>query len=114
MSVVTIAEVKAYLNQIHSLDDVKIQYLIDAAEDEAKRFLDRDELPRRDDPFASECQSDSTADAASDSNDIAPSVRTAIMVLVQALYEGTEADEIEKLRYCALTIMRSYRGRMGV
>lgn len=113
MSVVTVAQVKEYLNQIHSLDDSKIQLLIDAAEDEAKRYLDRDELPRRDDPFA-DCESDSTAPAASDSDDIAPSVRSAVIVLVQALYEGSDPDEIDKLRQCAFTIMRSYRDRMGV
>ena len=113
MSVVTVEQVKEYLNQIHSLDDAKIQLLIDAAEDEAKRFLDRNELPRKDDPFA-DCRSDSTADTASDSDDLAPSVRTAVMVLVQALYEGNDPEEIDKLRQVAFAVMRSYRDRMGV
>lgn len=113
MSVVTIAQVKAHLRVFQNADDGLIQMLLDGAEDEAKQFLDRDELPRRDDACA-ECHSDSSLDPASDSDDIAPTVRIGIFLLVQATYEGTNPDDMIRLREAALAMLRPYRCRMGV
>lgn len=112
MSVVTVAQVKLHLRQFLNADDALIGMLIDGAEDELKRYLDRDELPRRDDPCA-DCVSDSTADPASDSDDLAPGVRTAVFFIVQASYEGIAADERQRLRDTAFEMVRSYRCRMG-
>lgn len=113
MSVVTVASVKRHLRQTQSADDVLLQDLINGAEDEAKQYLDRDELPRRDDPIQPECQSDSTLDAASDVDDLAPAVRSGIFLLVQAMYEGQTAAEMDATRGVAFGMMRCYR-RMGV
>jgi hypothetical protein len=113
MSVVNINAVKAHLRVTHTSDDNLIQNLIDGAEDEAKRYLDRDELPRRDDPMPEEGQSDSSLDPASDSDDLAPSIRIGIFLLVQAEYEAPDAAEAEAMRSVAFGKMRSYR-RMGV
>lgn len=113
MSVVSVADVKKHLRQFLNFDDDLIQMLIDGAEDELKRYLDRDELPRRNDPCA-DCESDSTANPASDSDDLAPSVRMAVFCLVQALYEGTDPDDMVKLRAAGLSMCASYRCRMGV
>ena len=112
MSVVTVAQVKLHLRVFQSLDDTLIQLLLDGAEDEAKQYLDREELPRRDDGCA-DCHSDSSLDPASDSDDIAPTVRIGIFLLVQALYEGTNPDDMIRLREAAMAMMRPYRCRMG-
>ncbi len=114
MSVVTIAEVKAMLRVTQNSDDGLIQQLIDGAEDEMKLYLDRDELPRQDDACACETESDSTLDPASDTDDIAPVVRTGIFLLVQALYEGVGPAEMEQTRNVAFGMARPYRCRMGV
>jgi len=113
MSVVSIAAVKRFLRVTHTADDELIVQLTDGAEDEIKQYLDRNELPRRDDPCA-DCESDSTLNTASDSDDIAPTVRDAICLLVQALYEGADADEMEKVRQVAFAKARPYRCRIGV
>lgn len=112
MSVVTLTDVKRHLRQTHSADDLLLQQLIDGAEDEMKQYLDRDELPRLDDPCACECESDSSLDPASDSDDLAPTVRVAIFFLVQAAYEGA-VDDVPKLREAAFRMASTYRCRMG-
>lgn len=113
MSVVTVAQVKQFLSQFHSANDELIQMLLDGAEDEAKQYLGRDELPRQDDPCA-DCTSDSTANPASDAGDIAPTVRNGIFCLVQAIYAGTPPDEAAQYRSLALDMMRPYRCGWGV
>lgn len=113
MSIVQIADVKRHLRATHNSDDALIQQLIDGAEDELKQYLDRDELPRRGDACA-DCESDSTMSPASDTDDIAPTVRNAVFILVQAMYEGVDAGEMEKARAVAFALARPYRCRMGV
>ena len=39
MSVITLADAKSYLDVIHDYDDMKLQNLLESAEDEAARFL---------------------------------------------------------------------------
>jgi len=112
MSVVSLDDVKRHLRQTHNADDDLLRQLIAGAEDEMKQYLDRDELPRRDDPCACECESDSSLDAASDSDDLAPTVRVAIFFLVQASYDATP-DENAKLREAAFRMAAPYRCRMG-
>ena len=114
MSVVQLAEVKEWLDVTFSSDDAKIQTLIDAAEDEAKLYLDRDELPRRDDPCRCECESDSTLNPASDTADLAPLVKQGIKLLVQAMYDQPGPAEMEQTRRVALQMMHPYRCRLGV
>lgn len=113
MSVVSLDQVKQHLRVIHTADDELLELLIAGAEDELKQYLDRDELPRKDDPCACECESDSSLDPASDSDDLAPTVRVAIFFLVQAAYDGTSADEVVKLRAAAFSMAALYRCRLG-
>ena len=113
MSVVTVEQVKSFLAQFHGADDVLIQMLVDGAEDEAKRYLGLDELPRQDSDCP-DCSSDSTANPASDTSDVAPTVRNGIFLLVQAIYAGTDADEAARYRELALDMMRPYRCGWGV
>ncbi|UHQ21890.1 head-tail connector protein [Lysobacter sp. 5GHs7-4] len=112
MSVVTVAQVKKHLRQFHDMDDNLLQMLLDGAEDELKRYLDRDELPRRDDGCAG-CESDSTLDPASDSDDLAPSVRMAVFCYVQAMYDGTSPEDQIKLREAGRSMCVSYRCQLG-
>ena len=115
MSVIGLEQVKAFLDVTQDYDDVKIQMLIDAAEDEAKKYLDRgNKLPRPDDSCPDECESESTLNPASDSNDVAPSVRNAIFLLVQAMYDQPGPAEMEATRNLAFAVMRPYRCKLGV
>ena len=77
-----------------------------------KQYLDRDELPRKDDPCACECESDSSLDPASDSDDRRRPCASRSSSLVQAAYEGG-VDEVPKLREAAFAMARPYRCRMG-
>ena len=45
VSVTTLAAIKRYLRVTHTSDDTLLQDLLDSAEDEALRFMNRDELP---------------------------------------------------------------------
>lgn len=94
---------------IHSEDDGLIQTLIDASEDEAKRFMNRSELPTipHDLPDA-----DDTEVIATLSN-LAPSVYAAVFLLVKAKYEPKDAAEISALRVCAETLLQPYRTEIG-
>lgn len=117
MSVVTVAEVKLFLRVIHTDDDALLQTLIDAAEDEACRFCDRDYLPTLPVDYPPEYDSSSSEmseDIPSSEDPIAPSVRQAIYYLVQSYYEASDSDEAEKLRSAARTLCFPYRARLGV
>lgn len=115
MSVVGLEQVKAFLDVTFSSDDEKIQMLIDAAEDEAAKYLDRGgKLPRAGEPCPNECESESTLNPVSDSNDIAPSVRNGIFLLVQSMYDQPAPEEMDRTRQLAFAVMRPYRCGMGV
>lgn len=96
---VDLSSVKKDLRVTHGADDDLIQQLIDSAEDEALRFMNRDELP--------------TADEESSEPQIAPSVFTAICCLVKAGYEATPT-EAEQLRKAAEVKLMPYRLGLGV
>lgn len=119
MSVVTLEEVKAHLRQVHDHDDALIQTLLDGAEEEAKRYLNRTELPTLplDYPpeYASEdAESPLPEDVPSSEDPIAGDVRVAIYLLVQAKYAAVGADEMAKLRAAAETLLQPYRVGLGV
>jgi hypothetical protein len=110
MSVVSLETVREFLVLTQISDDPKIQRLIDGAEDEAMRYMDRDTLPRSgSDPQSSE----SSANPVSDSNAVAPSVVTAICLLVQADYDQTGNDAI-LTKKIAFSKLMPYRQKMGV
>lgn len=112
MSVTTLAFVKRLLRVTHSADDVLLQELIDAAESEAIRYLGTDSIPRA----GAECP-DCTSDGSepvSDSGDAPQGVLTGVALLVQADYEGVDADEMERVREQAFKHMRPWRCGFGV
>lgn len=111
MSIVTVSEIKDYLRVIHSGDDALLQTLIDAAEDEAVRFLNRTELPTLPLEYPS---SSETEEVPSSEDPITPSVRIAIYYLVQSKYEGTKPEDIPKLRQAAEVLLFPYRASLGV
>lgn len=99
MSVIDLQEAKAFLDVIHDADDAKLQLLLDAAEDEAAQFLNRDNLEDIDDV---------------DTSNIMPgSVRIGVMLMLQANYQATP-DDAEKLRRAAEVKLIPYRLEMGV
>lgn len=108
MSDLTLTEVKAYLDVIHTADDAKLQLLLDAAEDEALQFMDRDDLTSW-----GECCSESISSETASELEMPASVRLGILILVQASYQATP-DEQEQLRRVAETKLFPYRCRLGV
>lgn len=113
MSDLTLSEVKAYLDVIHSADDAKLQLLLDAAEDEALQYMDRDNLTDW-----SGCSCISSVDSEPASEPVSEismpgSVRLGILILVQAAYQASPADA-EQLRLVAEKKLFPYRCRLGV
>ena len=96
MSIITLATIKQDLRITHNSDDAILQIYLDAAEDEALRFLNSVELPL-------------------DTNDeLAPSVYGGVFLLVRSKYDAENGDEIAKLRRCAETMLMPYREELGV
>jgi hypothetical protein len=114
MSTVTIAEAKAYLRVKHDSDDALLQMLLDSAEDECLQYLDRPALPKRGDVVVDECDTNAPIDPASDSDDIAPTVREGILMIVQAGYEAASVDDLGAVRRAATVKWHPYRNNLGV
>lgn len=93
MSVISLADAKSFLDVIHSSDDVKLQHLLDAAEDEASRFLN--------------------ATALTDWSELPYSIFMGVLLLLQANYQASP-DEIPKIRSAAETKLMPYRVELGV
>lgn len=113
MSTVRVAQVRAYLRITHRLDDVLLQTLIESAEEEALAYMDRERLPRRGEFAVDECDSN-TPPIVSDSDDLSPLVRTGIYKIVQGLYEGKDAAEMEAVRASARIDWFPFRNKLGV
>ena len=110
MSVIQLSDVKRALRVIHNADDALLQTLIDAAEDEALRFLYRTQLPT----LPVDCPaSPSSEDVPSSEDPVAPSVFTAVCCLVKADYEAP-VGEIAALRAVAETKLQPFRIGLGV
>ena len=93
MSVISLADAKNFLDVIHNSDDIKLQNLLDAAEDEAAKFINVDSLDVYSElPF---------------------SVVIGVLLLLQANYQA-DVDDIPKLRSAAETKLMPYRDLMGV
>lgn len=102
MGVINLEIAKSYLDVIHSADDVKLQLLLDGAEDEAAQFMNRSNLTEWD------------SDIEIDSDYLMPkSVVIGVMLLLQGNYQAG-VDEIDKLRRAAETKLMPYRLQMGV
>lgn len=93
MSVISLADAKAFLDVIHDSDDSKLQNLLDAAEDEAAMFLNVASLDEWSElPF---------------------SIYIGVMLLLQANYQAPP-DDIPKLRMAAETKLMPYRVELGI
>lgn len=121
MSIITVADAKAFLRVMHDLDDALIQGLLDSAESEACRFMNRTDLPTLPLSYPN-IEYDSNGDPTEVSSEISPSseeqvvpdVRYAVMRLVQADYEGSKPEERALYREAAETMLMPYRGGLGV
>lgn len=107
---ITVSEVKLFLRVFHSDDDTLLETLIDAAEDEAKRFMNRTELAT----LPLDYPSSSSEEVPSSEDPVAPSVRVAVYFLVQSKYEAMEPEKIMQLRKAAETLLAPYRTELGV
>ena len=110
MSVIALATVKAYCRVTHSLDDTLLKTLLDGAEAEAMRFMNRSELPGAEYtlPEDSSSEPDITTEPS-----VAPDVVVAVALLVACDYEA-DADERAKLRAAAECKLMPYRTEMGI
>jgi len=111
MSQVTVEEVKRYLRVTHASDDVLLQELIDAAEQEICRYLNRSELPTLPLEYPEE---ESSEEMPSSNDPVAPDVRIAVITLVKAEYEGQTPEEIARYREAAINKAQPYRVGQGV
>ncbi len=100
MSTITLSEAKGFLDVIHSSDDSKLQLLLDAAEDEARAFMNREDLIEWDSNVSS-------------TDPVPASIKIGVLLLLQANYQATP-DDAEKLRKAAEVKLMPYRLDMGV
>jgi len=100
MSQITLSEAKSFLDVIHSSDDVKLQLLLDAAEDEARAFMNRDDLIEWDSNVSS-------------TDPIPGSIKIGVLLLLQANYQAN-SDDADKLRKVAEIKLMPYRLDLGV
>jgi hypothetical protein len=107
MSELNLEVAKQYLDVIHNADDEKLQLLLDAAEDEALQFMDRENLS-----YWVDCCGESSSEVSSEQL-MPASVRLGILILLQAAYQATPADQ-EQLRKIAETKLMPYRCKLGV
>ena len=117
MSIVTVTQVKRYLRVIHTDDDTLLQELIDQAEDEALRFLNRTQAPTLPLDYPPEYDSSSSEipeDVPSSEDPAAQSFIRAVCILVQASYEQPDADKAASMRRNAETVLMPYRTEIGV
>lgn len=109
MSVIALATVKAYCRVTHTGDDGLLQDLLDGAEAEAMRYMNRSELPGS--PYDLPEDSSSEPDVTSESS-VFPDVVIAVALLVSCEYDAAP-DDREKLRKAAETKLTPYRTEMG-
>jgi hypothetical protein len=100
MSTTTLEEAKSFLDVIHSADDDKIQLLLDAAEDEARAFLNREDLEEWNSNISS-------------ADPVPGSVKIGVLLLLQSNYQATP-DEAEQLRKVAEMKLQPYRIELGI
>ena len=118
MSVTPLADVKRAMRIIGTADDAFLQQLVDSAEDEALRFLNRTQLPTlpADNPGSYDSDGNpilNSEDIPSSEDPVAASIFTAIVCLVKADYEAAP-EEIVPLRRAAETKLYPYRILLGI
>lgn len=93
MSVIALADAKSFLDVIHDSDDVKLQNLLESAEDEAAMFLNVASLDEW--------------------SELPYSIYIGVLLLLQASYQASP-DDMAKLRMSAESKLMPYRVEMGV
>lgn len=93
MSIIALADAKSFLDVIHDSDDMKLQNLLESAEDEAAMFLNVGNLDEW--------------------TELPYSIYIAVLLLLQANYQASP-DDMAKLRMSAETKLMPYRVEMGV
>lgn len=116
MSTITVATLKLYLRVVHSADDALLQVLLDGAEQEACRILNRTNLPTVPLEYPAESSSEGpySEEVPSSEDPVAPDVVLGVALLVKADYEATTPDEVAGYRKAAETKLQPYRAAMGV
>lgn len=112
MSIVTLESIKRDLRLTHDEDDVLLQDLIDASENEAMMFMNRTVLP-------GETSSDGVSYymTSSDFDPVPPSatvIYPAICLLVRAKYYEASPDQIADMTNAARSLLMPYRVCLGV
>lgn len=121
MSIITLAEAKAFLDVIHTSDDAKLQALLDGAEQEALDFMNRTDFTAICVPWPEDHEDydSDTLVAGEQMSDVVAeygmpaSVRTGILMLLQASYQA-DPDDAAKLRRIGETFLFPYRCGLGV
>lgn len=116
MSTITVATLKSYLRVTHAFDDDLLATLLDGAEAEACRFLNRENLPTLPLEYPAESSSEApySEEIPSSEDPVAPDVVIGVCLLVKADYEATTPAEVQGYRMAAETKMQPYRRALGV
>lgn len=111
MSFVQLEDVKADLRIIHDDDDLLLQSLIDSAEQECMRFLNRSQLPTLPLEYPDECSSE---EVPSDGDPVAPDVVRGIVLMVRSDYDEVDPLKRPQWRAAAEALWMPYRTGLGV
>lgn len=103
----TLDDIKRDLRVTHDDDDDLLLTLLESAQDQARRFIDQDELP------TIPVDSSSSSSSSIGSLEYPGSIRTALILLVRCLYDPADAKEIEATRKAAETMLMPYRSGLG-
>lgn len=114
MSAIPIEQLLGFLRVTQNADNAMLQLLLDDAEDEACQYMNRTTLPRRNETIRDDFDSNTRPEPVSDSDDMAPSVRSGIFLVVQAMYEGQTPQVIAGVRAVAEVKWHPYRIELGV
>lgn len=116
MSIVTVAEARAYLRLPHTSDDVLLQALLDGAEEEAKRFMGRTQLPTlpQDYPPLLDSSGAVLPEVVPNAGTLAADVRIAIYLLVQSRFEAVKPEDMARIRQAAEVLLMPYRVGLGL
>lgn len=105
MSLISLEQAKDYLRVTDAADDVQIQMMIDACENEALRFMNRSQfgsLSASDDGFSSETEN------------MPDSVRLGILLMIGAAYDSVSPSDYEQLISVSEHYFMPYRICNGV
>jgi hypothetical protein len=112
---ITLQDVKDTLRQTQSDDDALLNRLINSAENEALRFLNRSQLPTLPLEYPEFSSNDEviSEEVPSSEDPVAPDVYNAVILLVQADYDGDPLKR-EEYRHAAFSLLQPYRIGLGM